>query len=58
MIPDELERKRIPLPFGYGDDLEVEWAGHPAWYFQHQQVLDSVAAATLACRETKFLDEP
>ena len=34
VIPDELERKRIQLPFGYGDDLEVEWAGHPAWYFQ------------------------
>ena len=26
VIPDELERKRIQLPFGYGDDLEVEWA--------------------------------
>ncbi len=34
MIPDELERKRIQLPFGYGDDLDVEWAGHPAWYFR------------------------
>ena len=34
VIPDELERKRIQLPFGYGDDLEVEWAGHPSWYFQ------------------------
>jgi hypothetical protein len=34
VIPDELERKRIQLPFGYGDDLEVQWAGHPAWYFR------------------------
>ena len=34
VIPDELERKHIQLPFGYGDDLEVEWAGHPAWYFR------------------------
>lgn len=34
VIPDELERKHIALPFGYGDDLEVEWAGHPAWYFR------------------------
>jgi hypothetical protein len=34
VIPDELERKRIQLPFGYGDPLEVEWAGHPAWYFR------------------------
>lgn len=34
VIPDELERRRIQLPFGYGDDLEVQWAGHPAWYFR------------------------
>lgn len=34
VIPEELERKRIQLPFGYGDDLEVEWAGHPSWYFR------------------------
>jgi hypothetical protein len=34
VIPDELERKRIQLPFGYGDDLDVTWAGHPAWYFR------------------------
>ena len=34
VIPDELERKRISLPFGYGDDLDVEWTGHPAWYFR------------------------
>jgi hypothetical protein len=34
VIPDELEKKRLQLPFGYGDDLEVEWAGHPAWYFR------------------------
>jgi len=34
VIPDELERKRIQLPFGYGEDLDVQWAGHPAWYFR------------------------
>jgi hypothetical protein len=34
VIPDELERKRIALPFDYRDDLDVEWAGHPAWYFR------------------------
>ncbi|OFW47002.1 MAG: hypothetical protein A3J29_09560 [Acidobacteria bacterium RIFCSPLOWO2_12_FULL_67_14b] len=33
-IPDELERRGVALPFDYRDDLEVEWAGHPAWYFQ------------------------
>ncbi len=34
VIPDELQRKQIDLPFDYRDDLDVEWAGHPAWYFR------------------------
>ena len=34
VIPDELERKGIQLPFDYRDELDVEWAGHPAWYFR------------------------
>ena len=33
-IVDELERKQIKLPFDYRDELEVEWAGHPNWYFR------------------------
>ena len=33
-IVDELVRKQVQLPFDYRDDLEVEWAGHPNWYFQ------------------------
>lgn len=33
-IVDELVRKDIRLPFDYRDELEVEWAGHPNWYFQ------------------------
>jgi hypothetical protein len=33
-IVDELERKGIALPFDYRDDLDVEWAGHPDWYFR------------------------
>lgn len=33
-IVDELERKHIQLPFDFRDDLEVEWAGHPNWYFR------------------------
>jgi hypothetical protein len=33
-IVDELERKDIHLPFDYRDPLEVEWAGHPNWYFR------------------------
>jgi hypothetical protein len=33
-IVDELERKGVILPFDYRDDLDVEWAGHPNWYFR------------------------
>ena len=34
VIVDELIQKRIQLPFDYRDDLDVEWAGHPNWYFR------------------------
>ncbi len=34
VIVDELIRRQIELPFDYRDDLEVEWAGHPNWYFR------------------------
>ena len=34
VIPDELERTGRAMPFDYRDDLEVEWAGHPAWFFR------------------------
>jgi hypothetical protein len=33
-IVDELERKGIKLAFDFRDDLDVEWAGHPNWYFR------------------------
>jgi hypothetical protein len=33
-IVDELQRKNIQLPFDYRDPLDVEWAGHPNWYFR------------------------
>jgi hypothetical protein len=33
-IVDELERKGVGLPFDFRDDLDVEWAGHPNWYFR------------------------
>jgi hypothetical protein len=31
---DELERKGVKLPFDFRDELDVEWAGHPNWYFR------------------------
>ena len=33
-IVDEMERKQIAPAFDYRDDLAVEWAGHPNWYFR------------------------
>src|SRR5579859_1262233 len=33
-IVDELERKNDKLAFDWRDDLDVEWAGHPNWYFR------------------------
>jgi hypothetical protein len=34
VIPDELDRKGVLLPFDYRDELDVEWTGHPEWYFR------------------------
>jgi hypothetical protein len=34
VIVDELQRKQIHPPFDYRDDLQIEWAGHPNWYFR------------------------
>jgi hypothetical protein len=33
-IVDELERKNLNLHFRFTDDLDVEWAGHPNWFFR------------------------
>lgn len=33
-IVDELEDNNVVLPFNWNDKLNVEWAGHPNWYFQ------------------------
>jgi hypothetical protein len=32
-IADELVRRNIQADFSFSDDLEVEWAGHPNWFF-------------------------
>ncbi|MGH2650575.1 MAG: hypothetical protein ACRDHK_05115 [Actinomycetota bacterium] len=34
VIVDELQAKTVELPFRYTDPLDVEWAGHPNWYFR------------------------
>jgi hypothetical protein len=33
-IVDDLERRGVKLAFDWRDDLDVEWAGHPNWYFR------------------------
>jgi len=33
-IVDELQRKGVKLAVDWRDDLDVEWAGHPNWYFR------------------------
>jgi hypothetical protein len=33
-IVDELQRKSVKLWFDWRDHLDVEWAGHPNWYFR------------------------
>jgi hypothetical protein len=33
-IVDELERRNIALQFDFRDDLDVQWAGHPNWFFR------------------------
>jgi hypothetical protein len=32
-IADELIRLKVQADFRFDDDLEVEWAGHPNWFF-------------------------
>jgi hypothetical protein len=33
-IVDELQRKNISLPFNLMEPADVEWAGHPNWYYR------------------------
>jgi hypothetical protein len=33
VVFDELMKKNIEIPFDYRDDLDVEWAPHPNWYW-------------------------
>ena len=32
-IADELDDNLVKLPFQWNQELDVEWAGHPNWYF-------------------------
>ncbi len=55
-IVDELERKDIVLPFDITQELDVEWAGHPNWYFRISKF--SIPYLQHRCvPKTWFLDE-
>jgi len=55
-IVDELVRRKIPMGFDFRDDIEVEWAGHPNWFFRLSKFslpyLDHVAVP-----HTRFLHQ-
>lgn len=55
-IVEELERKGVTLPFDLREELDVEWAGHPNWYFRISKF--SIPYLNHACvPRTWFLDE-
>jgi hypothetical protein len=68
VIVDELIRKKIALPFDYRDELQVEWAGHPNWYFrvskfsiphlQHATVPAAVFLDVRGCRTGAVAGRP
>src|SRR5262249_55577465 len=56
VIVDELVRKGIRPGFDFREELEVEWAGHPNWYFKISKF--SLPYLHHVCvPETQFLDQ-
>jgi hypothetical protein len=56
VIFDELARKGKPLPFNLTDEIDVEWADHPSWFFR----ISKFSIPFLRHRsvpETRFLNE-
>ncbi len=33
MVFDELEVKKVPVPFSWNEELDVTWCSHPNWYW-------------------------
>lgn len=55
-IVEELLRRDAHLSFDFRDELDVEWAGHPNWYFRVSKF--SIPYLHHACvPRTQFLDE-
>lgn len=56
VIFDELERSGKHLPFRLQDDLDVEWADHPSWFFRISKFsIPFLRKATVP--DTRFLSE-
>ncbi len=56
VIFDELERSGRRLPFRLQDDLDVEWADHPSWFFRMSKFsIPFLNHATVP--ETRFLSD-
>ena len=34
LIVDEIVEKKVELPFRFTEELDVQWAGHPNWFFR------------------------
>ena len=52
-ITDELDRSSVELQFDLRDDLDVEWAGHPNWFFRLSDFAERLL--DLYEREPEFL---
>ena len=56
VIPGDLEKSGARLVFGLKDDIDVEWAGHPNWFFRMSRFsLPFIKHPTLP--ETMFLSD-
>jgi hypothetical protein len=54
-IVDELVRRQVRPAFDFRDELDVEWAGHPNWFFRLSKF--SIPYFRHTCvPETRFLD--
>ncbi|MEJ2004662.1 MAG: hypothetical protein P8X57_06805, partial [Cyclobacteriaceae bacterium] len=51
VIFDELERRRdLDLEFSFGDEVDVEWVGHPNWFFR-------ISKYTMPLIKSKYVPE-
>jgi hypothetical protein len=60
VIFDELLRKKPPMEFNFFDELDVQWAGHPNWYFRiSKHTLPFLKGASIPyCRFVSELGDP